>query len=72
MCGNETGDTGGEMGEVKIAVGGTGDTGIVRRNGRQVRMREADEIDGETGPVEPGVKGNLTLLTNTSGRRRRE
>jgi hypothetical protein len=47
MCGNKTGDTGGEMGEVKIAVGGTGDTGIVRRNGRQVRMWEADEINGE-------------------------
>jgi hypothetical protein len=61
MCGNETGDTGGKMGEVKIAVGGTGDTGIVRRNGRQVRMREADKIDGEMGPVEPGVKGNLTF-----------
>jgi hypothetical protein len=58
MCGNETGDMGGKMGEVKIAVGGTGDTGIVRRNGRQVRMRE---IDGRTGPVEPGVKGNLTF-----------
>jgi hypothetical protein len=50
-------------------VGGTGDTGIVRRNGRQVRMQEADKIDGETGPVEPGVKGNLTLLTNTFDRR---
>jgi hypothetical protein len=61
VCRNETGDTGGEMGEVKIAVGGAGDTGIVRRNRRQVRMREADEIDGETGPVEPGVKGNLTF-----------
>jgi hypothetical protein len=35
-------------------------------------MREADKIDGETGPVEPGVKGNLTLLTNTFGRRHRE
>jgi hypothetical protein len=72
MCGDETGDTGGKMGEVKIAVGGTGDTGIVRRNGRQVRMREADEIDGETGPVKLGVKGNLTLLTNTFGRQYQE
>jgi hypothetical protein len=72
VCRNETGDTGGEMGEVKIAVGGAGDTGIVRRNGRQVQMREADEIDGETGPVEPGVKETLPLLTNTSGRQRRE
>jgi hypothetical protein len=36
MCADKTGDTGGKMGEVKIAVGGTGDTGIVRRNGRQV------------------------------------
>jgi hypothetical protein len=72
MCGDKTGDMGGEMGEVKIAVGGTGDTGIVRRNGRQVRMREADKIDGEMGPVEPGVKGNLTLLTNRFGRQHRE
>jgi hypothetical protein len=61
MCGNETGDTGGKMGEVMIVVAGTGDTGIVRRNRRQVRMQEADEIDGETGPVKPGVKGNLTF-----------
>jgi hypothetical protein len=61
MCRNETGDTGGKMGEVMIAVGGTGDTGIVRRNGRQVRMREADEINGEMGPVKPGVMGNLTF-----------
>jgi hypothetical protein len=35
-------------------------------------MREAYEIDGETGPVKPGVKGNLTLLTKMFGWQHRE
>jgi hypothetical protein len=50
-------------------MGGTSDTGVVRRDRRQVQMQEADEIDGGTGLEISGVTGNLTLLTNTFDQR---
>jgi hypothetical protein len=53
----------------RVATGGTGDTGVVRRDGRQVQMQEADKIDGRAGPETWGVTGNLTLLTNAVDRR---